>query len=259
MDFANLVFEQKSFDGVFVMDVHTHCGGDPKCQIKGYDADGLVATMDRMGVDVACVSGIPALYSDWKKGNDEAAEVCAQYPGRFLAYAVANPYYDDCDLEPYFRYDMGFVGLKIHGYAQGEIPENDPRFFRFYEFANKHKMPVLVHAWCPWEVDRMSEMAGKYPDMKVILGHSGFTVARPNAIEACKKRDNIYLDTTISTACDGMIESLVDLVGDDRILYGSDLPFFSCIHNLGKIAMSKLSDTTKEKILGLNAKKLFEL
>ena len=259
MNFSDLVFEQKPFDGVFVMDVHTHCGADPACQIAAYDAHGLCRTMDRMGVDVACVSGIPALYSDWKAGNDEAAEACAQYPGRFLAYAVANPYYDDCNLEPYFRYDMGFAGLKIHGYAQGEIPENDPRFFRFYEFANRHSLPVLFHAWCPWEVDRIAEMAGKYPNMKVILGHSGLTVARPNAVEACKKHDNIFCDTTISSACDGVLESLVDLVGEDRVLYGSDMAFFDCIHNLGKIAMSKLTDTVKEKILGLNAKKLFEL
>jgi len=105
----------------------------------------------------------------------------------------------------------------------------------------------------------MAEMAGKYPDMKVILGHSGFTISRPNAIAACKKYDNIYLDTTISTACDGVIESLVDQVGEDRVLYGSDMAFFTCIHNLGKIALSRLTDQAKEKILGLNAKKLFEL
>ena len=48
MDFAKLVSEQKPFDGVFVMDVHTHCGGDPSCRIAAYDEDGLIATMDPM-------------------------------------------------------------------------------------------------------------------------------------------------------------------------------------------------------------------
>jgi len=259
MNFADHVFEQKPFDGVFVMDVHAHCGGDRNCQLGAYDADGLIGTMDRMGVDVACVSSIPALYSDWKLGNDEVAEALAQHPGRLLGYAVANPHYDDCDLSPYFQYDMGFVGIKIHGYAQGEFPENHPRFMPFYELASKRKLPILVHAWCPWEVDRMAEVAGMFPDLKIILGHSGLTVARENAIAACKKHDNLYCDTTISSACDGVIESLVDLIGEDRVVYGSDMAFFECIHNLGKICLSKLTDTAKEKILGLNAKKLFDL
>ena len=91
------------------------------------------------------------------------------------------------------------------------------------------------------------------------LGHSAFTVANPNAIAACKKYDNLYCDTTISNACDNVIEDVVDKIGEDRLLYGSDMAFFTCIHNLGKIAMSRLTDQAKEKILGLNAKKLFEL
>ena len=259
MDFSDVLYRKRPFDGVFVMDVHGHCGGEKGMQTCSHYGDGLLHTMDHMSVDVMCISSVSAFYSDWEKGNNETAKILTEYPERFVGYAVVNPYYADCDMTPYFEEHTGFRGLKVHANAQGEIPENDPRYFRFYEFANERKLPILFHAWCPWEIDRAADVARRYPDAKVILGHGGVTFGRDNAVAACKKYDNVFCDTTISSACDGVVEELVDQVGEDRVLYGSDMPSFECIHNLGKIAMSRLTDQAKEKILGLNAKKLFEL
>lgn len=257
MNWEALVFEAKPFEGVFVFDVHGHIGAHRPFQLGDYSADAVAATCRRMKVDGVCVSSLPSIVSDWKWGNDEVKAACEAHPGMIYGYAVPNPYYEDCDIAPYLDCP-GFRGVKIHGDMQGSLPVNDPRYDAAYELANERGLPVLFHAWLPSEVQAAADVAGRYPNATVILGHSGMT-ARAAAVEAAKKHDNILIDTAISSTYDNAIEILVDKVGADRVVYGSDISFFDCIHTLGKIALSKLTDADKEKILGLNAKELFRL
>ena len=257
MNWENLVFEGGRFDDVFVLDVHGHIGAHKPFQLGDHDADHVAATARRMGVDAVCVSSIPSIASDWKWGNDTVAEACAKHPDVILGYAVPNPYYEDCDLGPYLQMP-GFRGIKVHGNMQGDLPLNDPRYFAAYELADKKGLPVLFHAWMPSEVKAAANVARRYPNAVIILGHSGMT-ARDEAVEAAKLYDNVLIDTAISATCDFAIEGLVNRVGADRVVYGSDISFFDCIHTLGKIALAELTDTQKEKILGLNAKALFSL
>ena len=69
----------------------------------------------------------------------------------------------------------------------------------------------------------------------------------------------MILETTLSAPTEGDLEWIVGKVGADRVAYGSDLTAFECAHILGTILMSRLTDTEKEKILGLNAKAFFDL
>lgn len=258
MDYAKFVYECKPFEGVYIFDVHNHLGFEQGSQILNYDADGIVHTMDRMGVSATCVSYTPGIRGDWKWGNDQTLAACKKYPGRIIGYAVPTPFYE-YDLTPYFEGDTGFGGIKIHGNIQAETPENDLRYNQAFEIAEKKGLPVLFHAWCPWEINYAADVAKNFPNAKIILGHAGLTFGRDTAVEVCKKYDNIYCDTAISAAPDGSIEWMVDKIGIDRVVYGSDMTFFDCIHTLGKIALCKLSDDDKEKIYGLTAKKLFKL
>lgn len=257
MNWEELVFEAGRFDGVFVLDVHGHIGAHKPFQLGDYDADHVAATAKRVGVDAVCVSSLPSIVSDWQWGNDEVAEACAKHPDVILGYAVPNPFYADCDIAPYLEMP-GFRGIKVHGNMQGDLPLNDPRYFAAYELADKKGLPVLFHAWMPSEVKAAADVARRYPNAAIILGHSGMT-ARAEAVEAAKQYDNILIDTAISSTYDNAIEVLTDKVGADKVVYGSDMSFFDCIHTLGKIALAKLTDTEKEKILGLNAKELFGL
>ena len=182
----------------------------------------------------------------------------AKYPERILSYAAVNPNYE-MDLDDYFVRDDRFFGIKAIPFVQGNQHIDIPSMQPYYEYADKKGLPVLFHAWCPWEINYAADVAKNFPNAKIILGHAGLTFGRETAVEVCKKYDNIYCDTAISAAHDGSIEWLVDKIGVDRVVYGSDMTFFDCIHTLGKIALCKLSDDDKEKIYGLTAKKLFKL
>ena len=73
--------------------------------------------------------------------------------------------------------------------------------------------------------------------------------------------DNYYIDIS-GTAIfrHGALKRLVDEVGADRLLYGSDFP--TCNPELflsGILEDRYLTDTEKEKILSLNVKRLLDL
>ena len=57
----------------------------------------------------------------------------------------------------------------------------------------------------------------------------------------------------------GTIEYFVDSLGDDRILYGSDVPLIDPRFGVGRIATANISTESKRKILGLNALKVLNL
>lgn len=261
MNWEEYVINARPFDGVFIFDVHGHIGNYHYSQVVDSDAASVVHTLDKLGVDGICVSNMMQLSSDWKLGNDMTRAATEKYPNRIYGYVSPNPFYEDCDLRPYFAQKSGIRGIKIHGCLDREMPLDDVRYERTYELSNELHLPVLYHAWETWEVKCAINVAKRYPDAVFILGHSGFREydTKLAAIEGCRQCENIYLDTAVSGIYDGAFEWIVSKVGVDRVVYGSDLAFFDCCHTLGQLVTCKLSDDDKEKILGLNARALFRL
>jgi predicted TIM-barrel fold metal-dependent hydrolase len=102
-------------------------------------------------------------------------------------------------------------------------------------------------------------MSLEYPEAKFIMGHSGsrYSIAR-QYVELAKKRDNIFLEITYTSITYGMIKYLVNEVGDEKVLYGSDSAFRDIAPQLGWVAYAKISEESKRKILGLNMKRILD-
>ena len=254
---ADKVLEGHIPEDLFVFDVHAHIDTSRGAIMPGSDACGLVDTLNKLGIQSACISSTLAMEMHPLLGNENVLKAASDFPGRLYGYAVPTPYYD-YDISQYFYEGSGMIGIKVHG-AEQSTTLNDPRYNAAYEFADKNGLPVLFHAWFDREVKEGFEVAKKYKNAKFIFGHSAFTdySAKCVAIEACKTCDNVFVDTAISSTYDGAIEWIVSQVGVDKVLYGSDLAFFDCRQTFGKLALSKLSDSDKIKIFGENAKKIF--
>ena len=63
------------------------------------------------------------------------------------------------------------------------VVTNDERYFHAYETADKYRVPVLFHAWLPSEVEAAMDVAKRWPNVPIILGHAGMT-AKPAAKKA---------------------------------------------------------------------------
>jgi len=258
MELKDYALLGKELKDIFVVDVHTHIGSHRNYQRVGTDAEAIIHTMDRLGVDKILCSNSPGAYNDFRWGNEIAAQAHAKYPDRILALAVGNPHYPGVDWDEYFVRDERFFGMKAVPFVQGEQPIYHEGMMPMYEYADKKGLAVLFHSWQDSETADAIKVAKQFPNAKFILGHAAYT-AREMAVEACKQCENVILETTLSTPNDGALEWIVNKVGADRVAYGSDLTAFECAHILGNILLSRLTDEEKEKVLGLNAKRFLKL
>lgn len=71
--------------------------------------------------------------------------------------------------------------------------------------------------------------------------------------------DRFYVDSAVFDQ--GALRLLVDTMGEDHVLLGSDYPFPLGEQKIGDLVANhpQLSDTAKTKILGANAQRFFDL
>jgi uncharacterized protein len=70
--------------------------------------------------------------------------------------------------------------------------------------------------------------------------------------------ENVYFDTAASSYLyrPEIYQRVSELVGADRILFGSDFPVISQARILNEIQAAGLTDENKEEILSVNARRL---
>lgn len=92
-------------------------------------------------------------------------------------------------------------------------------------------------------------------------------------LKVSKQYENVYFDTSIvitgypeiarvnepSWLDDSEVVDIINEAGEDKILFGSDFPWGSSVHDVKRFMKLKLSDRQKKTILSENAKRLFRL
>ncbi|OGG52090.1 MAG: hypothetical protein A3F84_19765 [Candidatus Handelsmanbacteria bacterium RIFCSPLOWO2_12_FULL_64_10] len=252
--------------GEEVIDVHAHMG--PWFNFHTPDdpwADGMVALMDACGIGLAITAPLPGIGPDAVWGNRLAAEAAQRFPGRLAAWCTVSPSYSEAEIvEEMEKYILkgDFLGIKIHPSMHAH-PADGPNYRVMWAFANEHDLPVLSHTWKGnWTCEpRMFESIGReFPRTKILMGHSGATDdGILETIQAARNVPNLYLDLTKSRMQRGVLELMVSGVGSERILFGTDFPFFDCRGMIGFVASARISDQDKRNIFGLNAKRIFGL
>ena len=258
MAIEDKVREGLPLDDVLVVDAHAHLGAysEGRMYIPTPDEDTMVRLMDRMGVDVACISSLEAM-SDFRTGNERTARAVRKYPDRLVGLAVVNPHYPEevgPELERCFE-ELGMKGIKIHPTCN-DYPVDGKGYEEVWRFASERGAFVLSHTWqgsstCGPKM--LASVAEKYPDLPIILGHSGGNPkGYEEAIEVAKDHPNLYLDLCGSLITGAWVERIVEAVGADRVLYGTDFPFIDPFYEFGKVCFAGIDEEEKKKILGLN-------
>jgi uncharacterized protein len=241
----------------FVMDSHCHLGPLGRMRILDSSADSLVRTMDRLGVDIAAASALPACIDGAiVRGNDIVIDAVQRYPERIFGYLAVNPLYRrEAQREMTRCWRAGLRGLKVHN-ALG--PRYDhPAYVPVWEFADAHQLPVLVHTWGS-DIAEIEPCFERYPHLTWIAAHGG--AEDPEIyVRIGTRYANVYVDTTFSRAPRGLIEWFVANGLEDRLLWGTDAAFLAAPGQLGRLLFAKISPAQKEKILGLNARQAFRL
>ena len=149
--------------------------------------------------------------------------------------------------------------MKLHPLLDGYHP-NDPSVHPIASLLVERGMPVLVHCGhpiftLPWSIE---ELAVEFPDLRVVLGHMGHgnIVYINGSIDVAERNPNVYLETS-GMPMHSKIRTAFERVGPERVMYGSDAPFHDPGVELRKVAVCGLDEAAQERVLGLNARRLF--
>lgn len=243
-----------------IIDCHCHLGRYFNFTVPGHSPEDMISSMDNTGVEKACISPHMSLSSDIKKGNQVMMDTVQKYPDRYVGFFTYNPHFPELmenELPRYFS-TSGIKGVKIHQGTHKTSLKN-PSYRYIYSFAEKFRIPIMIHTWAMQTIKNIEEISAEYPNAVFIMGHFG---AIPDnmryAAKVINSRNNVYGDTTVSMMYEKNVEWLVDLVGEDRVLYGTDMPFIDPRACLGRVLHSDLHESVKEKILGQTMQKLLE-
>ncbi len=140
---------------------------------------------------------------------------------------------------------------------------NSPQVNKVAEFAIDHDLPILIHTFHKYHLqladestgEHVAALAGRYPEAKLIMAHLGGDAY--HGLKCIRNHKNVWTDVSGSNFRNGDVEYAVKIVGEDRILFGTDafsMPFHT---NIGKVDGAAISEQAKEKIFWKNAFRLF--
>ncbi|MBI3947898.1 MAG: amidohydrolase family protein [Armatimonadetes bacterium] len=250
---AELIRRGEPLSDTWVVDAHAHYGHFTGFYVPGDPcAPGMIRQMDRIGVNVACISTHAALSADVSFGNDIMFRTVAEYPDRFYGYVVVHPGWPEKAAADLARAEKhpNVIGVKIHPDGHN-CRADDPRYERAFAWPAERGLMLLAHSGKN-SAPQFAQWLEKHPTLTVILGHAGSDAHA----EVVRKYPNAYAETCGTTGCNWWPEEIVAACGVDKVLWGSDFPFHDARNEIGRIGLANLDDEVKAKVLGGNMARL---
>lgn len=237
-----------------IIDAHCHIGqGLTYSQTAGK----LLKEMDKHGVTGAII--VPAdrfiaVYN--KEGNDLVCKAAREHPDRFIPFATVNPWYGERSLDELDRaFGCGAAGLKLHPVIQG-FQITDAICMEVVEFVVDHRLPIYFHTGTPicCTPFQLTELAMRYPEGTFIMGHAAYADFWNDVTASVSCAPNIYIETSQHLA--SFVRTLIEQVGPERIIYGSDSPLTSMALEIEKITRYVQSPEALESIFSGNIERI---
>ena len=231
--------------------------------LKG-DAEGMIELTRRAGIDqTAVMSWVGPLSMDSEMGNEVVANAVSQFPEEIIGLATVNPEYDDeekiQEIIQRYHIELGFPGLKTFTPAQ-VIDYDDPLFHTWYQFGNDHDLYLVLDPRGRENADTVvRRLAEKYPRLGIHLDHCGRGWDYTKwVVSLIKEYDNIWGQLNFTLVTNGVVEYMVEEVGADRVLFGTDAPMRDPRPQVSWLTFTRISEADKRKIFGENFAAIIE-
>ena len=260
-----------------IIDVHTHvfpdalapsavaslqAAGDLTARYDG-TAAGLVAEMDRAGIDISVVQPVATKPEQVPSINDWVATLASD---RIVPFGAMHPNLGDPAAEIERMASLGLRGFKLHPEHQAFDPHED-RMDAIYAAAVEHEMIVFFHAGADvihptvrGTPASFATVLDEWPDLIFVLAHLGGFRQWRGVAEVIAGRD-VWLDTayTLGHLPDDEFVELVRDHGLHRVLFGSDGPWTDARAEVAHLRRLDFADDELDALLGGNAEELLGL
>jgi len=243
---------------------------DPKAKIA--TADELIASMDEAGVDISVILNIGwTTHELCVETNDYIIDSVSRYPQRLVGFCAVQPQSPKAAVAEIERCaqagirGVGEMRPDMQLFDLGDEVVMEP----LVEVLRKHQLVLLLHASEPVghdypgkggiTPDILYPFITSFPDLTLVCAHWGgglpFYALMP---EVKKAISNVYFDTAASSFLytPEVYNQVIQLVGADKILFGSDYPLLTQSRLLEEIKALDLPEETKKLMLSGNAQRL---
>lgn len=248
----------------------------PPFMIDGCNsAEVLLANMNYAQVGGAVV------VQEYIDGNQNTylIDVQRRYPERLLCCALADVRKPGYVEHTQHAIDQGFKAIALPGHriilSDRRIYLTDPEMMRMFKLMEKNGIILsLALADGTTQIAEAEELIAECPDLKIAIAHFGM-VTQPDWLEQIKlaRHRNVMIESGGITwlfnsefypfkGAVRAIREAIDLVGDDKLMWGSDYPrtIVAITYRMSYDFVLKsdlLSDVEKRKFLGENAHRFY--
>ncbi len=246
-----------------------------KKEAKIATTEELIDSMDREGIDVSVIVNFGWITHELcVETNDYILESIARFPKRLIGFGTVQPQSLNAAIDEIERCAQN--GARGIGEMRPDIQlldlEDEPIVSPFMEAIKTNRLIFLTHASEPVgheypgkgivTPDVLYPFLTKYPDVTIVCAHWGGGLPLYALMpEVQKSLQNVYFDTAASPLLyQPQIYTLVSqLVGAEKILFGSDYPLLPPSRLLQEINATALTDEEKRLVTGENARKLLDI
>jgi aminocarboxymuconate-semialdehyde decarboxylase len=271
---------------------HLPAMGDLELRIRDMDAEGIdlaVISTNIPGIDWFPAADGPQIARDV---NDELADVVGRYPRRLAALAalpMQDPDAAAAELERAVA--NGLVGAMIYSNVAG-APLDESRFEPVFDTAARLGVPLYIHPTYPLVAKTLDAYAliptlgflvdtttatlklifgglyERHPELKLVLAHAGSLVpqlvgridyeaarhdgaTRKLSMKPSEALANVYTDCVC--VWPAALRSTLEFFGPERVMYGSDYPFWDPRLSFETLAGCGFADGSANAIAAGNA------
>lgn len=235
-------------------------------------AEELIASMDEARVDLSVVLNIGwASHELCVETNDYILDSVSRYPDRLIGFCSVQPEAGDAamvELERCAKAGAGGIG-EMRSDVQGFNLADKEMMKPLVDAVVEHNLIFLTHSSEPVghqysgkgsiTPDVIYSFILNFPDLKLVCAHWGgglpFYGLMP---EVAKALSNVFFDTAATAFLyrPQIFEEVSNIVGSDKILFGTDYPLIPQERITAQIQSLGLTEEIKAKILGGNAQRL---
>lgn len=205
--------------------------------------------------------------------SQDMKEIILQYD-ELLTFGCIHPYDDKIRKKIDLNLKGGIKGWKIAPHVISIEIDND-KTIRLLKQLSETKLPIISCSGIAFpkemihkipnkmkkivetqDIKRFHNVLKEIPDMTFIFAHGGIYQTN-ELIELMKLYPNTYVE--ISTQPPEKIRTLINAIGSERILYGTDYPAFNHALSIVSVLRATQNEWERKNIFSNNAKRLLKI
>jgi len=256
-----LVHEDPAFQSIY---------SSPEAKLAS--AEDLIRSMDEEGVQRSVVFGFPWVKAGlYVRHNDYIIESVHRYPDRLTGFSTFSPRAPGGAREAERCLEQGLSGVgELAVYGSGLTSEVVKGMKDVMDLCSRTNAPLLLHVnepvghaypgKTPNTLKQIYDFVRAYPSNRIVLAHWGggllFYGLMKREVKAALH--NVWFDTAASPFLytPEIYRIAGEIVGFEKILFGSDYPLLSPGRYFKEMVSAGLSSEQMDQVKGVNAARL---